>query len=233
MATRLFVTSNQPYFYRAIKASVLASSLALQIAGNASSVKAALQAIQRLKQTQACPDILIIYIVDAEQEIVWLIQNIYRNFKRIKIIVLTDLSHKAFLLRLLKLEIEGCFLHEILLVDLIRAVHMISQGYSQVDSNIIRQLFPYSAVEHSMQELCKEQHRSSKTINNSQQNIRLAQLSSREFEIIQRIAQGESNQEISQKLFIAEKTVKNHITKIFRKLGIKNRTQAAILAKGE
>lgn len=59
----------------------------------------------------------------------------------------------------------------------------------------------------------------------------LSQLSSREIEVLQLIAQGGSNQEIGKQLFIAEKTVKNHITRIFKKLEIKNRTQAAIIAR--
>lgn len=62
-------------------------------------------------------------------------------------------------------------------------------------------------------------------------NVQLSQLSSREIEVIKLIAQGNSNQEIGRALYITEKTVKNHITRIFRKLDIKNRTQAAILAR--
>jgi len=58
----------------------------------------------------------------------------------------------------------------------------------------------------------------------------IEKLTAREREVLQLIARGNSNREIAMALFISEKTVKNHITSIFRKLNIEDRTQAAILA---
>lgn len=56
-------------------------------------------------------------------------------------------------------------------------------------------------------------------------------LSEREVEILRLIAHGSSNREIADKLFLAEGTVKNHVTNILGKLGVRDRTQAAIKAK--
>ncbi|HEY6247316.1 MAG TPA: response regulator transcription factor [Pyrinomonadaceae bacterium] len=56
-------------------------------------------------------------------------------------------------------------------------------------------------------------------------------LSEREVEILRLIAHGASNREIADKLFLAEGTVKNHVTNILGKLGVRDRTQAAIKAK--
>jgi DNA-binding NarL/FixJ family response regulator len=56
-------------------------------------------------------------------------------------------------------------------------------------------------------------------------------LSERELEILRLIARGTSNREIASGLFIAEGTVKNHVTNILAKLGVRDRTQAAIKAK--
>jgi len=56
-------------------------------------------------------------------------------------------------------------------------------------------------------------------------------LSERELEILRLIAQGASNREIAGKLFLAEGTVKNHVTNILGKLQVRDRTQAAIKAK--
>lgn len=58
----------------------------------------------------------------------------------------------------------------------------------------------------------------------------LAQLSERELQVLRLAASGESNLEIGKRLFISEGTVKNHMTHILRKLGVADRTQAAILA---
>ncbi len=56
-------------------------------------------------------------------------------------------------------------------------------------------------------------------------------LSDRELEILQILASGASNREIAQQLFIAEGTVKNHVTNILGKLNVRDRTQAALKAK--
>jgi DNA-binding NarL/FixJ family response regulator len=58
-----------------------------------------------------------------------------------------------------------------------------------------------------------------------------AALSKREREILQQIAKGFSNQRIADELSISEKTVRNHITSIFDKLGVSTRAQAIVLAK--
>ena len=56
-------------------------------------------------------------------------------------------------------------------------------------------------------------------------------LSDRELEILRLVARGASNKEIATALFIAEGTVKNHVTNILGKLGVRDRTQAALKAK--
>ncbi len=56
-------------------------------------------------------------------------------------------------------------------------------------------------------------------------------LSDRELEILHILAQGASNREIAQQLFITEGTVKNHVTNILGKLNVRDRTQAALKAK--
>jgi DNA-binding NarL/FixJ family response regulator len=56
-------------------------------------------------------------------------------------------------------------------------------------------------------------------------------LSDRELEILRRVAAGDSNKEIAAALFITEGTVKNHVTNILGKLGVRDRTQAALRAR--
>jgi DNA-binding NarL/FixJ family response regulator len=68
-----------------------------------------------------------------------------------------------------------------------------------------------------------------KTIRTS--NSATEPLSERELEILRLIAQGASNREIAGKLFLAEGTVKNHVTNILGKLEVRDRTQAAVKAK--
>ena len=55
-------------------------------------------------------------------------------------------------------------------------------------------------------------------------------LTNREIEVLQLITEGLLNKEIAQKLCISEKTVKNHVSNIFRKINVCDRTQAAVYA---
>ncbi|WP_307190010.1 response regulator transcription factor [Geomicrobium sp. JCM 19038] len=61
-------------------------------------------------------------------------------------------------------------------------------------------------------------------------STKFAQLTVREAEILRHVTLGKSNKEIASDLFITEKTVKTHMTNIFSKLDVHDRTQAAILA---
>jgi len=61
--------------------------------------------------------------------------------------------------------------------------------------------------------------------------IVLANLSAREREILIELAQGRTNVAIGKRLFISERTVRKHITKIFEKLGVHSRAQAIVLTK--
>ena len=60
--------------------------------------------------------------------------------------------------------------------------------------------------------------------------IKLRRLSARELDTLHLIAQGYENSEISNIMYISERTVKNHASHLFRKLGLQNRTQAAVYA---
>lgn len=59
----------------------------------------------------------------------------------------------------------------------------------------------------------------------------LLALTGRELEIVARLGRGDSNLEIGRRLGISEQVTKNHVARIFRKLGVANRTQAALLAR--
>lgn len=59
----------------------------------------------------------------------------------------------------------------------------------------------------------------------------LSELTSREVEVLEHIAQGQDNAQIAAHLELAEKTVRNHITRIFDKLGVENRGQAIVRAR--
>ena len=61
---------------------------------------------------------------------------------------------------------------------------------------------------------------------------RLATLSPQQLKVLQRVAEGRLNKQIADELGIQERTVKAHLTVVFEKLGVRNRTQAGVLLSG-
>jgi DNA-binding NarL/FixJ family response regulator len=69
-----------------------------------------------------------------------------------------------------------------------------------------------------------------KELTSSETKKEEVKLTRREKDVLGMLVKGYSNRDIAEKMFISEKTVKNHMTSIFRKLGVKDRTQAALYA---
>jgi len=65
----------------------------------------------------------------------------------------------------------------------------------------------------------------------NEQRLKILGITKRELEILELIAQGMSNREIAEKLFVSENTVKTHLSRLFDKLGAKRRTQAVQIGK--
>ncbi len=131
-----------------------------------------------------------------------------------KIIVLTIHEDREYLFKTLQMGAEGYVLKDAepkALVDAIRNVH---SGRSYIQPNMTMELVrEFNRV--TLHE--KDRHNE----NN---------LTSREIEVLELIAEGMINKEIAKALYISEKTVKNHVSNIFRKLNVSDRTQAAIYA---
>ncbi len=76
----------------------------------------------------------------------------------------------------------------------------------------------------------KWQEEKNKTVNSFEPKGDIEPLTEREREVLKLVAEGKSNQEIAEKLFVRDVTVKTHLNTIFKKLKVKSRTQAVLLA---
>lgn len=131
-----------------------------------------------------------------------------------KIIVLTIHEDREYLFKTVQMGAEGYVLKDAepsVLIDAIRSVH---QGQSYIQANMTK-------------ELVKEFNRV--TLHDRDRNDENS-LTAREIEVLELIAEGMINKEIARQLYISEKTVKNHVSNIFKKLNVSDRTQAAIYA---
>ena len=106
--------------------------------------------------------------------------------------------------------VDGFILKDIGTWDLCRALVGIAEGQPYVDARVAGKVL--RGLEHG------------------KSGDRAGDLSERERDVIRLIALGLSNKEISSRLYLSEKTIKNHISRIFSKLNVTARTQAAIHA---
>ncbi|GAA3197660.1 hypothetical protein GCM10020255_100590 [Rhodococcus baikonurensis] len=128
----------------------------------------------------------------------------------LRCLMLTSYADDEALLDAIMAGASGFVLKQILGTDLVAAVRTVGRGGSLLDSR---------ATEALMQRI-----RSDRTADP------LAELSDQERAVFDLIGEGLTNREIGARLFLAEKTVKNYVTRLLSKLGMQRRTQAAVLA---
>lgn len=131
-----------------------------------------------------------------------------------RIIVLTIHEDREYLFKTLQMGAEGYVLKDAEPSVLIEAIKTVYAGQSYIQPNMTR-------------ELVKEYKRITLHEKTSSEE---KNLTAREIEVLELIAEGLINKEIAKRLYISEKTVKNHVSNIFKKLNVSDRTQAAIYA---
>src|SRR5574344_1550037 len=135
-----------------------------------------------------------------------------------KIIVLTIHDSDNYVLELLKNGALGYLLKDVEPAMLIKAIHVVNEGNAFVYPKLAERIFGGLSESDDVNEKAREMWRESRS----------ERLTAREMDVLSCIAKGFSNQDIAQALFVSEKTVKNHLTNIFRKLNVNDRTQALI-----
>ncbi|MZQ76125.1 MAG: response regulator [Peptoclostridium sp.] len=132
----------------------------------------------------------------------------------VKIIMLTVYDAREYLIETLNLGANGYMLKDADSSSLVSAIVNVYNGGTYIHPSLAGEL---------LKEINKKKDK------NGLKNG-IESLTKREYEVLLLIAEGLSNRDISDKLIISEKTVKNHVSSILRKLDLTDRTQAAIYA---
>ncbi len=132
-----------------------------------------------------------------------------------RIIILTTFDPDEYIYRALRAGASGFVLKDIPPEALVAAVRTVAAGGAMLDPTITRRLIARFAGE-----LGTEQDYSD----------RLERLTAREREVLEAIADGKSNLEIADALFIGPATVKSHVSSVLSKLGLRDRAQAVVFA---
>ncbi len=132
----------------------------------------------------------------------------------IEIIALTIHDQEEYLFELIRAGVSGYVLKDISPDLLVKTIVGVYKGESFIPPSLMAKMFAEFSRLSSL----------------SSQHNKPMGLTKREVEVLRLVALGDSNRTIAEKLFISEKTVKNHLTSIFQKLRVNDRTQAAIRA---
>lgn len=141
-------------------------------------------------------------------------RTIKSEFPHVGVIALTIHDQEEYLFEMIRAGVAGYVLKDVNPDTLVRTIVGVAKGESFIPPSLATKVF-----------------REFRRLADRQQGTKYPDdLTEREVEVLRLVAHGESNRSIARKLFISEKTVKNHLTNIFQKIGVSDRTQAALYA---
>jgi DNA-binding NarL/FixJ family response regulator len=135
-------------------------------------------------------------------------RRIIANDPNVQVVVLTSFSDQELVLDAVTAGAVGYLLKDAEPAELVRGVRAAAAGESPLDAKVARTL------------LSRQTERATET-----------QLSDREREVLTLVANGLANKQIARNLGISERTVKSHLTSVFQRIGVTDRTQAALWAE--
>lgn len=168
----------------------------------------ALEVIEKVR-----PDVVLLDINMPNMNGIDCLKQIKAVYPDTKVVMLTIHEDAEYLIETINIGAEGYVLKDADVSSLVKAIQKVVQGEVYIHPTL-------SGI------LVREYKRKDK--NNEELNG--TALTKREYEVIRLISKGHNNKEIATELFISEKTVKNHVSNIFKKIKVTDRTQAALYA---
>jgi DNA-binding NarL/FixJ family response regulator len=161
------------------------------------------------------PDVILLDINMPKMNGIDVLRRLKDLGSKSKIIMLTIHEDKEYLLETMKIGANGYVLKDSDADSLIGAIRDVNGGGTYIQPSIASLLV--EGISGNDKELNKDL-------------LKIESLTKREYEVLTLIAEGLNNKDIADKLYISEKTVKNHVSSIFKKIGVNDRIQAAIFA---
>lgn len=165
--------------------------------------------IEKLKKLS--PDILLLDINMPNMNGIEVLKKMKEEDKLVKILLFTAYEKIDFLLQAFDLGVDGYILKKSNSKELKKAINIIINGDSYIQPSLLPLL-------------------NSRLISRNLEQKKIKLLTKREMEILIQVAGGMFNKEIAINLNISERTVKNHLSNIFKKIDVSDRTQAAVFA---
>ncbi|MBM9463961.1 response regulator transcription factor [Aeromicrobium sp. YIM 150415] len=209
--TRVVVVDDQTLVRQGIR--TLLDLAGIEVVGEADDGEAALAVIG-----ESSPDVVLLDLRMPRYDGIWALNRLRELGGEIPVLVLTTFDDDELVLEALRAGARGYLLKDVTVEQLARAVATLAEGGTLIAPSITDRLVraiqsgppPVGADAPAVQELTE-----------------------REVEVLRLIAAGYSNREIAEVVFLAEGTVKNHVSTILLKLGVRDRTRAVLRALHE
>jgi len=182
----------------------------IEVIGEARNGREAVERARALK-----PDVMLMDLLMPEMDGIAATRGVKEVSPATNVIVLTSFTDDEHIMPALRAGATGYLLKDVSAADLVRAIEGANKGQAQLHPEVARRLMEQVSTPPRAEEPPG------------------AALTPRELEVLRLIASGMSNKEIARELVLNERTVKGHVSNILSKLGLADRTQAALYAVRE
>jgi two-component system, NarL family, response regulator DevR len=202
---RVFLLDDHEVVRRGLR-DLLESEPDIEVVGESGSAKEATARIPALR-----PDVAVLDGRLPDGSGIDVCRDVRSVDPHIKALILTSYDDDEALFAAILAGAAGYLLKQITGNDLVDGVRRVAAGQSLLDPALTARVLE-------------------RVRNGPETNAELAELTAQELKILALVAEGLTNRQIGDRLFLAEKTVKNYVSSILSKLGLERRTQAAVLA---
>jgi two-component system response regulator DevR len=205
MTVRVFLLDDHEVVRRGVR-DLLEAQDDFEVVGEAGTAHEALARVPSIQ-----PDVAILDMRLPDGNGVEVCRELRSRNENIQCLILTSFDDNEALFNAIMGGAAGYLLKQIKGTDLVDAVRRVASGQSLLDPNVTARVL--ERLRHGPEE-----------------DERLARLTEQERRILGLIAEGLTNRQIGERIFLAEKTVKNYVSNMLTKLGMARRTEAAVFA---
>lgn len=178
----------------------------IEIVGEASN---GVECLEKLNDVN--PEVLLLDINMPEKNGIEVLKEMKTKDSPVKVLILTVHNELEYLIEAIEIGVDGYILKDSQSAELKKAIQAVLEGENYIQPSLIPAL-------------------NNQLVNRDIEKDKINLLTNRELEVLIQVANGMFNKEIATNLNISERTVKNHISNIFKKIDVSDRTQAAVFA---
>jgi DNA-binding NarL/FixJ family response regulator len=205
MTIRVFLLDDHEIVRRGVR-ELLEANDDIEVVGEAGTAEDGMARIPAVK-----PDVAVVDMRLPDGNGVEVCREVRSRDESIQCLILTSFADDEALFDSIMAGAAGYLLKQIKGTDLVDAIRRVATGQSLLDPNVTARV---------LERLRK----------GPEEDERLARLTEQERKILDLIAEGLTNRQIGERMFLAEKTVKNYVSNLLAKLGMERRTEAAVFA---